>query len=148
MVEWCILLLVVLTLLWVFGRHLREVQGQTEKVAVWSTLAQLRAALMVSQLTQQMRGTEAAPTEKNPFRLLQAPPPNFAGEWAMQDAERLLPGSWAFDPTCVCIGYRLIDPQWLEPAQTGDTVWFRIILTPGEVRLAPLANYLWFGKAL
>ncbi len=147
--EWGILSLVVMALLWVFGNQLREVQGQSEKVAVWSTLEQLRAALMIEQLAHHIRATGAsAPVEKNPFRLLQTPPPNFAGEMAMQDADKVPPGSWVYDPVCGCVGYRLLFPQWLEPVQAADAVWFRVAMTTAEVRLVPYTQYLWFGQTL
>ena len=146
--EWSILSFVVLVLLLVLGHHVREVQGQGEKVAVWSTLTQLRAALMVQQLAHHIRSKGDAPTEKNPFRLLQTLPPNYAGEMAMQEADKFQPGNWVYDPTCACVGYRLLFPQWLEPIQTADTIWFRIAVTTGEAHLVPEAKYLWFGQAL
>lgn len=139
---------VLLALLWVFGHQVREVQGQGEKVAVWSTLEQLRAALMITQLAHHIRATGEASAEENPFRLLQTLPPNYAGELAMQDAGKAPPGSWVYDPDCGCVGYRLLFPQWLEPAQTADAVWFRIAITTAEVRLTPYATYLWFGHVL
>lgn len=147
MVEWSILSLVLVALFWIFGLQVREVQAQGEKVGVWSTLAQLRAALVVEQLRHRMRPGEAT-AEKNPFRLLQALPPNFAGEIAVQDAEKALPGNWFYDPACGCAGYRLLYPQWLEPVQAADTVWFKIVITTGEVLLVPRGRYVWFGQAL
>lgn len=148
MAEWSILSLAVLVLLWFLGRQLQEVQAQSERVVVWSTLAQLRAALMLEQLSHHIRPNEKAATEKNPFRLLQTLPPTFAGDVAMRDAEAVPPGSWMHDPACGCVGYRLLHPQWLEPPQMADTVWFRITVSTGEAHLIPYAPYRWFDQPL
>ena len=148
MTEWSIVVLVLIALMWAFEHETRVVQGQSEKVMVWSTLASLRAALTIDQLTRQVRPTEAGPVEKNPFRLLERIPVNFAGEVAMRDVYRVQPGSWIFDPDCSCVGYRLLYPQWLEPAQETGAIWFRIAVTDGEVRLLPQTSYLWFGQAM
>ncbi len=148
MVEWGIVSIVILAILWVFGRQVQVVQGQGEKVMVWSMLTQFRAALMIDQLAHQIRPADGKPAQTNPFPLLQLVPPSFVGELAAQHANSASPGSWMFDTACGCVGYRLLYPQWLEPAQAADTIWFRIVVTTDEVRLVSDANYLWFGQAL
>jgi len=80
--------------------------------------------------------------------LLERIPANFAGEVVMRDVYRVQPGSWIFDPDCGCVGYRLLYPQWLEPAQETGAIWFRIAVTDGEVHLLPQSSYLWFGQAM
>ncbi len=143
--EWSVVALVLVALMWAFEHEARAVQGQGEKMMVWSTVSALRAALTIDMLTRQVRPAQQGAKEKNPFRLLQTLPANFAGEMAVRDVFSLPSGSWAYDPDCPCVGYHLLYPQWLEPAQHGDTVWFRIDIQDGAVRLVPLSHYLWFG---
>jgi hypothetical protein len=143
--EWGIVALVLVALMWVFEHEVRVVQGQGEKVMVWTTVAALRAALTIDILTRQVRPKNQSAQERNPFQLLQTVPSNFAGELPVREVYSLPPGSWAYDPECACVGYHLLYPQWLEPAQAGDTVWFRIDISDGAVRLIPQSHYLWFG---
>lgn len=144
--EWSIVALVIVALMWAFEHEVRVVQGHSEKIAVWSTLTALRASLQIDQLTRQVRPGSSGPVEKNPFRLLQSLPSNFAGEQAMRNAYLVNPGNWVFDPDCDCVGYRLLYPQWLTPAQEGDAIWFHIAIANGEVHLYPQTDYLWFGQ--
>jgi hypothetical protein len=146
--EWTLVALLLAGLIWAFDRETRALQGQSERVLVWSTLASLRTALVLNQLARRVRPDDPGLIEKNPFHLLQSMPPNFAGEMPMRDVYRVPPGSWVFDPGCDCIGYRLLHPQWLEPAQETDTIWFHIGAAKDDFRLSPHADYLWFGKRL
>lgn len=146
--EWSIVALVLVALMWAFEHEARVVQGQSEKIVVWSTLSALRAAVLIDQLTQHVRPTNSGPVQKNPFLLLQRLPANYAGERAMRDMYLVAPGSWVFDAGCGCVGYRLLYPQWLEPAQETGAIWFRLAVADGEVRLEPQGQYLWFGQPL
>lgn len=155
LIEWSIIAAVLISLVWALEHEVRVVRGQGEKVAVRSTLNALRAALVIDQLLGQVRGAPTAtpaPTAgrmvKNPFTLLQQVPPNFAGDLAMRNIYSVPPGSWVFDPECGCVGYRVLYPQGLEPAQEADTLWFRIGIRSGNVSLIPLAEYRWFGQRL
>jgi hypothetical protein len=143
LVEWSIIAAVLISLVWTLEHEARVVRGQGEKVAVRSTLNALRASLVIDQLLGQVRGTSAP---KNPFTLLQQLPANYGGELAMRDIYSVSPGSWVFDPECGCVGYRLLYPQWLEPAQEADTLWFRVATRTGDASLVPLAEYRWFGQ--
>jgi hypothetical protein len=145
MTEWCTVALVLVALMWAFERQVRVVQGQGEKAMVWSTITALRSALTIDLLTRHVRPAQQGPNEKNPFHLLQYMPGTFVGERAQREALSLTPGSWVYDPECECVGYRLLYPQWLEPAQAADTIWFRVQVVDGAVRVAPLTHYLWFG---
>ena len=143
--EWCLFALILLGLGFAFQREIRSLQGQSEKVFVWSTLASLRTALVLNRLARQLRPEDASLIEKNPFLLLQQLPPNFAGEVRMRDVYRVAPGSWVFDRDCPCVGYRLLYPEWLEPTQEVGVIWFRLGNTAGPPTLSPVADYLWFG---
>ncbi len=146
--EWCLVALILLGLGFAFEREIRSLQGQSERVFVWSTLASLRTALVINRLARQVRPDDASLIEKNPFRLLQQLPPNYAGELPMRNVHLVPPGSWLFDPDCPCVGYRLLYPEWLEPAQEVGVVWFRLGNTEGSPSLTPLADYLWLGAHL
>jgi hypothetical protein len=39
-------------------------------------------------------------------------------------------------------------PQWLEPAQLDDTIWFRLSTSGAEARLVPQVSYLWLDQPL
>lgn len=149
-IEWGVVALVLTGLIWALEHESRAVRGQGEKVAIRATLASLRAALVIDELLGQVRQPAAngTPTTKNPFTLLQAVPPNYAGNLAMRDIYSVPSGSWVFDPECGCVGYRLLYPQWLEPAQVADAIWFRIGAPAVGQTLIPLADYHWFGQRL
>jgi hypothetical protein len=148
--EWGIVTLVLLVLIVVLWRQALVMQAQTERVAVRATLAAIRAGLVVDQLVRQVRPNVAnsAPLGKNPFTLLQAPPPNYAGERTLGNIYSVPPGSWVFDPDCRCVGYRLLYPRWLEPEQEADAIWFRVETTPQDSRLVEQAGYRWFGQKI
>ena len=131
-----------------FEREIRSLQAQSEKVLVGATLASLRTALVLNRLTQLLRPHDPSLKEKNPFLLLQQLPPSYAGQMPMRDVYRVAPGSWVFDPECPCVGYRLLYPEWLEPAQAVGAIWFRVGTTDGGTSLTPLVNYLWLGTRL
>ncbi|MES2948874.1 MAG: hypothetical protein V4858_10080 [Pseudomonadota bacterium] len=143
--EWSLVALILLGLAFAFEREIRSLQNQSERVFVWSTLASLRTALVLNRLARQVRPDDASLIEKNPFRLLQQLPANYAGEMPMQDVYLVPPGSWLFDPDCPCVGYRLLYPEWLEPAQEIGVIWFRIGRAGDGPSLSPLEDYLWQG---
>jgi hypothetical protein len=146
--EWSLVALILLGLGFAFEREIRSLQAQSERVLVWSSLASLRTALVLNRLARQARPDDAKLSVQNPFLLLQQLPPNFAGEVPMRDVYRVAPGSWVFDPECPCVGYRLLYPEWLEPAQDVGVVWFRIGSTVSGSTLTPQADYLWLGTRL
>ena len=139
--------LVVMTLVWVFGRQMQTVQAQSERLAVRFTLKILREAMLLEQILKRAQPTTTAAT-RNPFALLDSLPANFAGEVASSKADSIVPGNWVFDPECACVGYRLLYPQWLEPEQFADVIWFRLSPAPGEVRLIAQARYVWLDQPL
>lgn len=149
-IEWSIVAAVLVALIWGLAHNVRAVQGQGERAAVRATLTSLRAGLVMDQLMAQARPRVApgSHSTKNPFALMQTVPPNFAGELAMRNIDSVPPGSWVFDPDCVCVGYRLLYPQWLEPAQESDAIWFRIRFSEGQSRLSAQTDYIWLGQRL
>ena len=148
LVEWSVLALVVMTLVWVFGRQMQMVQAQSERLAVRFTLKILREAMLLEQILKRAQPTAAGLASRNPFALLESLPANFAGEIPSNKADTIVPGNWVFDPECGCVGYRLMYPQWLEPAQLDDTIWFRLSMPGAEVRLVPRVPYLWLDQPL
>ena len=149
-IEWGIVALVLFALIWVLGREARVVQGQGECVAVKATLASIKAALAIDQLTTHVHAQNGTSTTKpkNPFTLMQGATPNYVGELSLRAIYSVPPGSWVFDPECGCAGYRLLYPQWLEPEQEADAIWFRVGATPKDPRLKQQAEYRWFGQSM
>ncbi len=145
--EWSIAALILVALIWVFERQASIVQGQSERMAVRVTIRVLRDALVVDRLLKGSRAAAGTDTP-NPFALLESLPANFAGEIAASKVSTAAPGSWVFDPQCPCVGYRLMYPQWLEPAQLDDAIWFRVGTSAGDKRLAQQGEYRWLGQSL
>lgn len=151
-VEWSIVAAVLISLVWALEYQMRVMRGEAEQVAVRATVSSLRVALVIEQLMEQVRAKDnvlAAPppaATRNPFTLLQAVPPSYAGEVAQRNIFSVPPGSWVYDPECTCIGYRLMYPDGLEPAQTADAIWLRVGSDAGEPRLLPMSDYRWMGR--
>ena len=146
--EWSLVVLILVALGFAFKREVRDLQGQSERVLVWSTFTSLRTGLVLNRLARQVRPDDRSLIEINPFLLLQELPPNYAGEVHMRDVHSVPPASWVFDPECNCVGYRLMYPEWLEPAQEADAIWFQVNASNGMTHLSPRANYRWFGQTL
>lgn len=146
--EWALVTLVLVALIWVFGRQVRAVQSQSERAAVQSTVGVLRTALVVDHVTQQARGAANRVAPLNPFLLLKTVPTNFAGVGSMADADAMALGAWVFDAECACIGYRLLYPEALEEPEGAQAVWFRIGGPAGALQIQPLTRYVWQGQVL
>lgn len=140
-------MLVLGVVAWAFGHQVRVVQGMGERAAVQSTLGAVRTALVIDHVHASLlpAGAGGATRQHNPFLLLRNIPANYTGNAARANMETVAPGSWVFDPDCVCIGYRLLYPQWLESAAEPGEVWFRIDSTTGALQVMPLERYLWQG---
>jgi hypothetical protein len=146
--EWTVLTVLVLLVVWAFGRQVRQVQAQAERSAVQSTMGALRTAYVLSHVVRQIANPQPRlqPVPNNPFLLLQAVPPNFAGERAMADADMIVAGTWVFDAACGCIGYRLQYPEWLEEPAGNESIWFRVGGLAGAQQISPVARYVWRGQ--
>lgn len=140
-------MLVLGALAWAFGHQVRVVQGLGERAAVQSTLGAVRTALVIDHMQASVRPASAGGVaqQHNPFLLLRSIPVNYAGNVAKADIESVAPGSWVFDPDCICIGYRLLYPQWLENPADAGAVWFRIDSEAGPLQVVPQERYLWQG---
>jgi len=150
MVEWMIVVLVILLLVWVFARQMRVLQGQAELSAVKTTLAALRTALVIDHLRKSAATEDtAALAQHNPFELLQIYPLNYIGEMNPEQAALAPAGTWVFDPDCVCVGYQPIWGEWLDSTSGALMPWFRISAVPGSfLQLTAKENYRWQGQAL
>ena len=134
----------------VFGQQVRQLQGRGELAAFKTTLGALRSALVIEHLQQSASGARlpVAPLQRNPFELLERRPVNFVGQARQRDDLALAPGSWVFDPVCVCVGYLPIYPQWVDSASGDPMLWFRISAPPPPFQLSAKEAYTWFDDAI
>lgn len=153
--EWALLGLVIVALVWVFGRQVRAVQVQGERAAVQAMLGTLRTALVLSRVTAHLGTPDAAQSvrvppgaARNPFLLLEKMPANYAGEVAMAQTLGMVPGTWAFDGACACIGYRLLYPEGLDVPPDAGAVWFRVEGLAGPLQIKGLLSYVWQGQVV
>ena len=148
--EWGVMSLIVAVLASVFVLQYRDLEAQVEFSGIQSTLGAVRTAALMDFLVRAASGTPrpAGSAPVNPFTLLQAPPDNYAGEVRMGELAEVEPGSWMFDPDCVCVGYRPLHPQWLKPDQDPAALWFRLNATGGPPQLTPMHRYRWRGIAI
>lgn len=152
MVEWSVLTCVLLVLLGVFGLRVRWVQGMAERAAVVSMLGALRTALVVGHVKSGALplATFDSATRRNPFLWFDTPPTQYGGEVRLGRSDAMVPGQWVFDPDCVCVGYRLLQPQWLEQPVATETLWFRItaVAATGPLQITALEHYVWQGEVV
>ena len=149
-VEWGIVALVVLAIGGGFGQQYRSLQGQAEFAMVQSTMGSLRTALVLDFVQRRVQGKpeDVAQVQRNPFKLLQGAPANYAGEFSMAQVAEVTPGDWVFDAACVCIGYRPLNPQWLEPSADPAVLWFRVSGAVGPMQLTAMHAYRWQGQVV
>ncbi|MDP3650431.1 MAG: hypothetical protein Q8R67_01990 [Rhodoferax sp.] len=148
--EWGMVVAIVLVLMGAFDRHVRGVQSQGELAAVKSTLGALRTALVLDFLQQTVSTARphVVAQQRNPFRLLEAVPANFAGEFGALHMETVAPGSWVFDPDCSCIGYLPMYHQGLEGPAPTPAAWFKVGGAPGPLQITAMETYVWQGQVL
>ena len=147
-VEWGILAIVILILAGIFGRYAHQVQGQSERASVLATLGALRTALVLDQIHQtvapQQRNTTRA--SENPFDALERLPVNYGGMVQNHNLDVVIPGNWVFDPECICVGYRPMDPDWLESPPGTQILWYSVVRESDLRQLRPMAVYQWQGQ--
>jgi hypothetical protein len=148
--EWTILLAVLLVIIGSYGQQSIALQAQAEVASVQLTLGALRTSLVVDHLQKQARGfgADVVPLQRNPFKVLDALPVNYAGEVPMADLASVAPGSWVFDPECACIGYRPQNHYWEDSTANPVALWFRVSTPPGPLQLTALETYFWHGQAV
>jgi hypothetical protein len=150
MVEWSILALVIVLLVFVFVRQMRVLQGQAELSAVKTTLGALRTAFVLEHLRKEAAAEDAsvARAQHNPFELLQRYPLNYIGEMSREQAELAPSGVWVFDPDCVCVGYLPIWGEWFDSPSGDLMAWYRVGGEQGALQLTAKEAYRWQGQAL
>lgn len=148
MLEWGILALVVLALATVLAVYAYRVRGQAERAAIISTLGALRTALVLNHVQRATTQPAAAP-DSNPFGMLERPPVNYAGRLGTVQRQELEPGRWVFDAACVCVGYKPMNPEWLDGELPGGLLWFQVLEHDhGLLELRASQNYSWQGQII
>lgn len=147
MVEWGILAIVILILSGIFGHYAHQVQGQSERASVLSTLGALRTALVLGQIHQmvELQQRNDVKASDNPFDALERTPTNYDGVVHSRDFAAIRPGNWVFDPECPCIGFKPTDPEWLESPPGAQILWYSVVRESKLRQLRPMAVYQWLG---
>lgn len=150
MIEWSLVAALIAVLALVFMHQVRVLQGQAELSAVKTTLGALRTALVLDHLQRSVAagGASVVLLQRNPFELLQRPPPNYRGELSRAQAETAPDGSWVFDPVCVCIGYRPLYAEWLDSPSGEPLAWYQLSGEAGLWQLTAKEAYFWQGQVL
>jgi hypothetical protein len=86
--------------------------------------------------------------QRNPFKVLQVVPATYAGEFSTSRVKEVTPGNWFFDPECICVGYRALNPQWLEPSADPAILWFKVRGATGPLQLTAANAYRWQGQTV
>jgi hypothetical protein len=148
--EWAILVAVILVLIGSYGSQSIALQAQAEVATVQLTLGALRTSLVVDHLQKQAHGNGAdvVSVQRNPFKVLDAPPTNYVGEVSMADIAGVPPGSWVFDQECGCIGYRPQSHYWADTSADPVALWFRVSAPPGPLQLNAFESYFWHGQTV
>jgi hypothetical protein len=143
--EWCLVGLVIVALVFVFGQQVQMLQGRAELAAVRSTLGALRVAFALDHLKQATTPHQGDRdfAQRNPFLLLARLPANYAGEVRHDATAARTPGSWVFDIDCDCAGYTPIDGQWLQSPSGSPMMWFRVSMRPAPFQLDADEAYIW-----
>lgn len=100
--EFCVVASLLAVLLTVLAQRLVFYQEQAERIAVETTVSNMRTGLysMVAHLYMSNRGDEiAALAGRNPVIWLDRKPPNYQGEYDAPGPAEVIPGSWYFDRT-------------------------------------------------
>jgi hypothetical protein len=150
MVEWSLLVAVLVVLVLVLARQVREIRGQGELAAVRSTLGALRTALAIDHLQKNVMdgSSSVASTQRNPFDSLQRHPANYVGEMTPAQAVAAPAGSWVFDPVCACVGYVPTDVQWFDSPSGEAMAWYQLRGAPGPLQLVAKEAYVWQGLVM
>ena len=149
-VEWSLFAIVVLVLMVLLGQRMRELQGQGELSAIKTTLGALRTAFVIQHLQQSAMGKNHADAslQQNPFELLSSRPVNYVGDIYTGQTVTVVPGSWLFDPVCICVGYLPIYGNWLDSPSGSSMIWLQVSPPPGPFQLTVKEIYTWQGQVL
>ena len=148
LLEWGILAIVIVGLMFAFGHYARSVQGQSERASVQSTLGALRTGLVFDQMQRVAGHGEplAGTSNRNPFDVLEHRPANYSGTVSNRNIEGTAPGSWVYDAQCGCVGYKPLNPEWVESPPHTQALWYQLTTKAGPQQLVPLAIYQWQGQ--
>ena len=148
--EWSLVLAVLLCVGGFAARQYRQLEGLGEYGAIQSTLGNMRTALLLDYLQRLAanRPPAAPGREQNPFVLLSMSVGSYAGVVPMSQQTEVAPGSWMFDERCVCVGYRPLHPQWLEPIPGPAALWFRLTTRGGLVQVTAMQHYRWQSQPI
>jgi len=143
--EWLLMALLIVILLLVFMRYVRQVQGQSELAAIKSTVGSLRTALVIDHLQRQVSPGKDPNmlSARNPFELVKQKPVNYLGVVSKAQAASVPPGSWVFEENCPCVGYQPLDDLWLDSPSSDAMIWFEVTGMPGVLQLVPVEKYRW-----
>ena len=147
--EWAVVAAVVIAGGAAVNRQYRDLEGQAEYAAIQSVLGSMRTALILDYLQKAANGKpgHAPTTAPNPIVLLQ-PLPTYAGPVHMADQSFVRPGNWMFDADCGCVGYRPLNPDWLEPRRDFPALWFKVGNARGVPELVAMHTYFWHGASI
>ena len=150
MTEWLILALLVLAVGFWFAREAYVVRGQAELAAVRTTLGALRTAFILEHLRQVVQDPvkSVAPSQRNPFDLVQSRPANYRGAIRAGQLLDVPAGQWFFETDTEQIGYRPFHAEWLDSASSDNVIWYRVSQAPGPLQLTPLEPYRWQDQPL
>lgn len=143
--EWLLMAALVVILLMVFMRYVRQVQGQSELAAIKTTVGALRTALVIDHLQRQVLPTkeQTLPPTRNPFEVIKQKPANYFGVVSKAQAASVPPGSWVFVESCPCVGYLPMDDLWLDSPSSDPLIWYAVTGMPGVLQLVPVEKYRW-----
>lgn len=137
-----------MTALW--GYNIWHIKGEAEAASFKTIVSVLRTSLALNYIQQMLPppgGAQPASGRPNPFALLQYRPASYVGEVSARQVRQVPPGSWLFDPDCICIGYVPLSSEWLSSPSGERMIWIRIINgQPDQLQLHE--HYLWQGKPL
>ena len=147
-VEWLLLAVVIVGLMWGFNRETRLVHGQAERAAVKATLGALRTALVLHHLQSSVTSAKSSVVmaQHNPFELLQRRLLNYVGNMDAAQALAAPPGSWVFDPQCECVGYMPLNANWFASSSGSPMAWYAVRGAPGPLQLVPKESYWLLGE--
>jgi hypothetical protein len=149
MLEWLLVSLVILGLVYVYSRQMESMRVQVESSAIRSTLGALRTSFVLSHLKGIVKAGKSAlePIQQNPFELLEKHPANYRGEMGAEQALQAPAGSWVFDPVCVCVGYLPIWSESFESPSGERMAWFQVS-GPEPLQLTAKEAYRWQGQLI
>ncbi|MDH4451488.1 MAG: hypothetical protein QE265_13010 [Rhodoferax sp.] len=135
---------------WVYGHSVRS---DAERVALQSSLAALRTALVVDDMRRAAARAGSAPVAdapgpRNPFDLLERRPANYAGESSAGRLPEVTGGSWVFDRGCACVGYKPHDEEALESPAGAQALWFSLQDASAGTQLRAMQAYVWRGHRI